>query len=138
MPNFSGSFSGRANSQTTIAARDSPDHELNLVEITGPQTSSDQKWNGATVTYWGISDLSSGSGSQRGYFTNEHANGDRDQGLFEGTVTADGNEVALEGIWRFSGGTGSLRGLSGSGTYKGRMTSPSEVEMSWEGSYQLA
>ena len=26
---------------------------MNLVEVSGPQTSSDPLWNGATVMYWG-------------------------------------------------------------------------------------
>jgi len=100
--------------------------------------SSDEKWNDATVTYWGIADLVSGSGSQRGYYVNERANGDRDWGVFEGKITTSGNEGTIEGTWKASGGTGALNGLNGSGTYKGRMVSPTEVENTWEGSYQLA
>ena len=37
-------------------------------------------------------------------------------------------QITLEGTWRFSGGTGGLTGLSGAGTFKGRMTSPTGVE----------
>lgn len=33
MPEFSGSFSGRATLQTTIIASDVPDHQLNLVRL---------------------------------------------------------------------------------------------------------
>jgi hypothetical protein len=137
MPNVSGSFVGRVNSQAMAAAKDVPNHELGLVEISGPQTASDPLWNGATVSYWGIADLVSGSGTQKGYFINRHANGDTDHGTFEGTITTAGGAVTPEGTWKFSGGTGALAGLSGGGTYRGLMPSPTEVEMRWEGVYQL-
>jgi len=59
MPQFSGSFSGKSNSQAVVALKDVPGHELSLIEV------------------------------------------------------------------------------SGGGTYQGPITSPTEVEVSWEGSYQL-
>jgi hypothetical protein len=43
----------------------------------------------------------------------------------------------MEGTYKNIGGTGRLAGISGGGTYKGRITSPTEVETSWEGNYQL-
>ncbi len=138
MPEFSGSFSGRATLQTTIIASDVPDHQLNLAEIRGLQKSSDEKWNNAQLTYWGFADLVSGSGLQRGHFVNEHADGDRHWGTFEGKVTTAGSETTLEGTWAFSGGTGKFTGITGQGTYRGRMPSANEVEMSWEGRYELA
>jgi len=46
--------------------------------------------------------------------------------------------TTLEGTWRAISGTGKFKGMKAQGTYKGRMTSPSEVEMSWEGHYELA
>jgi hypothetical protein len=137
MPNVSGSFVGRANSQAMMALKDVPDHELGLVEISGPQTSSDPLWNGATVSYWGLADLMSGSGTQKGYFINRRANGDTDQGTFDGKITTAGNVVTIEGTYKNTGGTGALAGLSGAGTYKGVMTSPTQVETTWEGAYQL-
>jgi len=69
---------------------------------------------------------------------NVHSNGDRDTGTFEGKViTADG-QVTIEGTWKYVDGTGMFKGLEGGGTYKGRMTSPTEVENTWEGTYELA
>jgi hypothetical protein len=85
-----------------------------------------------------MADLVSGSGTQKGYFINQHANGDTDQGTFECSVATAGGAVTLEGTWKFSGGTGALTGLSGSGAFRGRMTSPTVVETSWEGGYQLS
>ncbi len=138
MPNFSGTFSGKAASQTTFSLNDVPNHQFNLAEITGTQKSSDEKWNDATITYWGIADLTSGRGAQHGYWVNEHAGGDRDFGTFEGEIGTAGNEATLAGKFTFTGGTGKFAGITGGGTYKGRMPSPLEVEMKWEGAYQLA
>jgi hypothetical protein len=68
---------------------------------------------------------------------NRHPNGDTDRGSFAGRITTDAAGATMEGTWKFSGGTGRFAGLSGSGTYKGRIVSPTEVENAWEGSYQL-
>jgi hypothetical protein len=138
MAAISGSFAGKARLQTAVALSDSPNHELNLIEVTGPQKSADTKWNDSRVTYWGMADLVAGVGPQRGYFVNDHADGDRDWGIFEGKITTSGEQVTLEGTWKFTGGTGKFNGLIGMGSYKGRMTSPSEVDMNWTGEYQLA
>jgi hypothetical protein len=134
---FSGSFAGRARLQTTVGLSDVADHELMLVEIAGPQHSTDARWNDARITYWGTADLVAGSGPQRGYWVNEHADEDRDWGTFEGKITASGSQVTLEGTWTFTGGTGKFQGVSGGGNYRGRMTSPVDVEMEWQGNYQL-
>jgi hypothetical protein len=138
MPNFSGSFSGRATLQTTISLHDIPNHEMNMVGITGLQKTTDDNWKDAKITYWGSADLVEGSGPQRGYFVDEHPGGDRDFGTFEGKITTASGQVSIEGTWKYAGGTGKFKGLTGGGTYKGRMTSPVEVENSWKGTYQLA
>jgi hypothetical protein len=138
MPNFSGSFSGRATSQATIALEDIPNHDLNLLEVRGVQKTSDDNWKDAKITYWGTADLVDGNGPQRGYFVDVHANGDRDIGTFEGKVKTAGGQVTIEGMWKYVDGTGQFKGITGGGTYKGRMTSPTEVENTWEGTYELA
>jgi hypothetical protein len=137
MPQMSGSFSGKSNAQAAVMPKDMPGHELSLIEISGPQTSTDPLWNGATVTYWGIADLTAGNGSQTGYFTNQHTNGDISRGTFTGTIATQAGAVTMRGDWQHIGGTGSFSGITGGGTYQGRIISPTEVEVSWEGSYQL-
>jgi hypothetical protein len=137
MPSFSGSFSGKASGQTIVYPNDVPNHELHLNKINGTQKSTDKSWNNAEITYWSTLDLVSGNGSQRGYFLNVHEDGDSDSGSFEGKVTTTAKEVTLEGTWKYSGGTGKLKGLTGGGTYKGRLTSPTQVEIAWDGAYQL-
>jgi hypothetical protein len=39
--------------------------------------------------------------------------------------------------WQYTGGTGTFSGITGGGTYKGRITSPTEVQVNWDGTYQL-
>ena len=138
MPSLSGSFSGKASSQTIAYVNDVPNHELHLNEISGEQKSTDNHWNNAAITYWSTVDLVAGNGSQRGYFLNVHEDGDSDNGSFEGKVTTTPQGVTLEGSWKYAGGTGKFKGLTGGGTYKGRLTSPTQVEMTWDGAYQLA
>jgi len=136
MPNASGSFSGKTRSQAMLALNDAPGHELSLIEVTGPQTSSDPLWNGATVVYWGAADLVAGNGTQTGYFENRHPNGDVDRGTFAGKIATAGGAVTMEGRWNYTGGTGAFAKISGGGTYKGDI-SPTEVQTRWEGNYQL-
>jgi len=79
----------------------------------------------------------SGNGSQKGYFINQHANGDTDRGTFECTILDQRRCNHARRHLEIFGGTGALTGVSGAGTFGGRMTSPTEVETSWEGAYQL-
>jgi hypothetical protein len=137
MPKVSGSFSGNVNWQATASMPDRENHALGLVEIGGTQTSTDAQWQGAAITYWGTADLVDGSGIQRGYFLNVHADGGRDYGSFEGKITTAGEQVTLGGTWQYSGGTGKFKGITGHGTYHGRMVSPTAAQVDWQGEYQL-
>jgi hypothetical protein len=137
MPNFSGSFAGKVKSQMTAVIGDVPNHELGLVTISGPQTVSDPLFRGATVSYWGMADLIDGSGPQTGYFLNTLPNGDINHGTFEAKVTTVDGATTLDGTWKFSDGTGAFARISGGGGFKSKLTSPTEVECSWDGAYQL-
>src|SRR5271169_1545051 len=106
MPAFSGSFNGIVRGQSTVTALDQPNHLLGVAGISGTQKSSDEKWNNTTITYWGITDTVGGSGTQHGYFVDDHGAAGRDSGTFEGNVTSIGGQVTVEGNWRYTGGTG--------------------------------
>ncbi len=138
MPAISGSFSGNVKVQTALAVSDQSNHELNIAEIGGTQKSKDEKWNNAAINYWGITDVVGGNGSQSGYFVNDHGENGRDWGTFEGRVATNGAEVTVEGKYQFTGGSGKFAGLSGDGTFKTKMSSPRDVEATWQGTYQLA
>lgn len=108
------------------------------MEVTGNQTVSDENWKDAKMTYWGHGDFIRGAGQQSGYFVDVHANGDRDFGAFEGKISITNNQVTIEGTWKYTHGTGKFEGITGNGTFKGVMVSPTETDMSWAGSYKLA
>ena len=138
MTKFSGSFSGKSMWQTSVSLKDQPDHDIILGEIAGPQTCSDENWKDSSITYWSTIDLVAGSGVQRGYYVNVRPNGEADRGTFEGRVSFSGGEGRLEGTWKATGGTGKFSGLAGGGNYRGRLVSPTQVEMTWDGEYRLA
>jgi hypothetical protein len=138
MTSISGSFSAHVGMQTVLASQDQPNHELQLAEVHATQKSPDPHWNGSRLTYSSFADLVSGTGTQRGYFVNEHPDGDRDCGTFEGRITTSGGATVLEGTFTFTSGSGKLAGIHGGGTYKGRLVSPTQIEMTWSGSYETA
>ena len=138
MQQIKGSFSGRVSWAKSIPQNETPKHEVSIVEIEGPQKSSDALWNGARITYWGVGETISGNGTQRGYFIDRHADGTIDRGIFEAQVTTSGSGMTLQGTFTFTGGTGQFNGLTGGGKFRTRMTSPTELECTWEGAYQLA
>jgi len=138
MPNVTGVFSGTFNSRAFLSSRDQPNHELSMAEIDGVQRSLDPDWNGARMTFWGARDVQSGLGTERGYFINEHPGGDRCWGSLDGTVVQTETSLTAEGTFRFTGGSGKFNGISGQGTYRGRMTSPVTVETEWTATYQVA
>jgi hypothetical protein len=88
------------------------------------------------MTYVGTADVVGGNRQQTGYFYNTHPNGDISHGTFEARVTT-GDTVTVEGTWQLSSGTGTLEKLSGGGNFKAQMTSPTDSEMTWSGTYQL-
>lgn len=137
MPAFSGSFSGRVTTQSAFSLNDQPNHDMSIAEVNGTQKSSDQNWNNAAVVYWGVTDLLDGQGTQRGYYLNNHADGDREFGTFEGKATAKGGEITVEGTWTITGGTGKYKGATGTGTFKTRGTAQGGVECTWQGAYEL-
>ena len=135
---ITGSFSGRIRTQAAAVLLHEENHTLTLVEVVGTQTSPDPLYNGAKISYWGTGDLQNGSGHQKGYWCNERADGDRDWGTFEGKITTSGQQVSMEGTFKFTGGNGKFKGLTGSGKYKGHFPSATEVVNKWEGEYTLA
>jgi hypothetical protein len=137
MANLSGSFSGHIKSQSAIVVPDQSGHDLVLGEVVGTQKSADPNWNNASLTYAATTDLIDGKGTQRGYFLNTRADGDRDWGTFEGRVTTVNGLLTVEGTYQETGGTGKFKGITGNGTFKTRMTSPRDVEATYQGTYQL-
>ena len=138
MPSITESFSGKITKQTTMSITDRPAHDMNIAEVAGTQKSADALWNNSKITYWGVTDLLDGKGSQHGYFHNIHPDGGSDFGTFEGKATAARNGMTVEGTYKFTGGDGKYNGMSGGGKFKTTMKSETEIECSWNGTYELA
>jgi hypothetical protein len=137
MPDVSGTCSSAIVSNTVVGVPGSVDHQLSVSVVSGQHTSAGSPWDGARLTYVGTSDLAGGTGQQRGYFHNVHADGAVSEGLFEANVSALNGVITVEGTWTLTGGSGSLTGIKGGGRFKAQMTSPSASEMTWSGSYQV-
>jgi len=138
MPNFTGNLKGTNTTQTVVSCTDTPGHHLILRAGTAHQTCSDPQFNNTRHSSWSTSDMIHGKGHERGYFLNEHANGDREGGEYEAKVSTSSNgQMTMEGTWKYTHGTGQYSGISGNGKFKGHIVSPTEVEVSFEGSYQL-
>ena len=138
MPSITGTFSGKITKHSAMPLADQPNHEMSIAEVSGTQKSDDPRWNDSKITYWGVTDLHEGKGSQHGYYNNVHADKGRDWGTFEGKATVVGGGIVVEGAYKFVGGDGEYRGATGSGKFRTVMKSESEIECSWEGKYTLA
>jgi len=137
MPNFTGQLKGTSTAQTIVSCNDTPGHQLMLRVGTAQQTCSDPLFNNTRHNSCSSADVTNGNGHEHGYFVNEHANGDREVGSWEGTITTKNDKVSFEGTWKYTHGTGQFSGISGNGKFHGHMTSPSDSEVSFEGNYQL-
>jgi hypothetical protein len=138
MVSVSGDFSGSIHTQSVISLDDEPNHSLGVAEVRGTQSSGDPRWNNCPITYWGVTEMHGMQGVQRGYFLNDHGAAGQDHGSFEGKVSVAGGEVVVEGTWQYIGGEGEFAGITGSGTFKTKLTSPTTVEANWQGAYELA
>jgi len=117
---------------------DQPNHALNIAEVHGTLISSDPLWNDSKIAYRGVTDLLNGKGTQHGYFYDNHAEAGRDWGTFEAKVTTVGGGMMLEGTFKFAGGDGQYRGITGGGKFKSVMKSETDLECTWDGNYELA
>jgi len=138
MPSHSETFSGKVTKQYAMSLTDHPNHEVSIVEVSSTQKSADPLRNNSKITYWGVTDVLDGNGFQHGYYSNVHADKGRDWGMFEGRVTTAGGVMTVEGTWKFDGGAGEYRGITGGGKFKTVLRSETEIECSWDGNYERA
>ncbi len=89
------------------------------------------------VTY-GFDDIQNGHSVDRGYVVGVMKNGDRYFLTYEGTATMNGIVPKhLEGRWTFTGGSGRLKQLQGSGTYTALPSPKGEMEFVIQGNYEV-
>lgn len=97
--------------------------------INGIQTKEDLGTN--------FSEMTGNSAHGHGYVLGTMSNGDKFVATTESMDTYDnGKAIGTQGTWSFaSGGTGSMMGVSGSGTYKGAPDAEGNMVINVEGSY---
>ena len=116
--------------QHSISLDQRPCHSKQPIRI-GELTSSDY------ISY-GVDDVQNNASIDRGYAVGTMNNGDRYFLSYEGTATMNGNiPEHLEGKWNFTGGTGKLKKLKGSGTYTAHPAADGGMEFAINGDYEL-
>jgi nitrous oxidase accessory protein NosD len=144
-----------ASAQTKIAgkahcAKPDPDQSVEVGDKTGHMLylhKAECTWDGSQEiaglkTKSGV-DVETGeiSGSTlrgSGYHTATMDNGDKYVVRFSGAATmANDNTGTIEGKWSFVSGTGKLKGIKGSGTYKGRANADGTGDVDVEGDYTV-
>ena len=108
---------------------------------TNSNTGRTDYMNGAGATNVEIADLTQGNGPHQGYVTFAK-DGEKTVNRWNGRITTklSGDKkpiTTFEGTWTKVGGTGRYEGVSGQGRYKGRMLSPTEYVVDWEGELSL-
>ena len=97
--------------------------------------------DGAEVRQVSLTELTQGSGPDQGYII-ESKGGETSITRYTGSVktvpTAEGKpSTTFEGTWTKVGGSGRYAGMTGAGSYTGRMRSETEYVVEWKGEVQL-
>lgn len=83
-------------------------------------------------------EMSGATGRGTGYHTATMENGDKYTVRYSGTATmSKDNTGTAEGKWTVVSGTGKVKGLKGSGTYKGTINADGSADFTVDGDYTL-
>lgn len=136
---ISGVFSMKVGQQQALPVASPADPVLLLTQSSGTNRSTGKSayMEGAEVINREIADLTQGNGPHRGY-TTEIQGPDTTVTRWQGkVVTSMGSDqkpvTRFEGDWSKLKGTGRYEGVTGAGSYKGRMTSATEYTIEWRG-----
>jgi hypothetical protein len=135
------SVCGRSEVHQTVVIDDEKQHSISLdkrpctwekpIEIAGTPSRS--------YMSYGVDDVQNNASHDQGYAVGALINGDKYFLRYDGTARmSDGVPVHLEGTWKFTGGTGSLQRLKGSGTYQAQPNAAGEMAFKIEGEYQIS
>jgi hypothetical protein len=129
---------GKPDQSHVAPVGDSPDHVmmLNAQKCTWSQGDiGGDKLKDETDTF--TSDASGGVSHDRGYGVGTLASGDKYFIEFKGTTTLKGQTpVSAECKWKFNGGTGKAKGITGKGTCKGTFSPDGGSTWDIEGDYK--
>lgn len=128
-------------SQTKTLPGDVPNHEVTITRRLDVWSSADPDWNNVPASFVAYADYIAGTGPSWGYIIVAHPGGDQTHIAYEGmtktVMNPDGSwEATFSGRHWIIGGTGRFRGITGSGTYRGKAT-PEEVTYEWEAEYEI-
>jgi hypothetical protein len=128
-------------SETKIYPGDNRSHVLALSNMHEVDNSADPLFNNVQVNEVVASDYTAGTGTMRGYRVSTHPGGHKTFMAMEGltkTVMKPGGppKTTFGGKWWYTGGTGKLKGITGGGTFKGKVTKAG-VTYEWEGEYEV-
>jgi hypothetical protein len=136
---ISGVFTMKVGQQHALPVADQAGPILLLTQSSGTNrsTAPSRHMDGAQVINREIADLTRGNGPHQGYIT-EIRGADTSVTRYQGkVVTTLGPDqqprTSFEGTWTKLSGTGKYAGVSGAGSYKGRMTSATDYTVDYEG-----
>jgi len=137
---FSGACNlGKPDPNYTVTVGDRPGHAMELVKLKCMWTKGELggvalKEEDDTATI----DVSGNTSRYRGYAVGTTVDGDKYFGPFEGTMIYDKNVLVKDTCtWKFSGGTGKLKGLKGNGTCTAKFDATGAEVLDVKGEYQL-
>jgi hypothetical protein len=128
-------------SETRIYPGDNRSHFLTLSNYLELDSSADPLFNDVQVNEVVAADNREGAGTMRGYRVSTHPGGGKTFMAIEGmtkTIMEQGSppKRTFGGKWWYTGGTGKLKGITGGGTFEGKITRAG-VTYEWEGEYEL-
>jgi hypothetical protein len=136
---ISGVFTMKVVQQQALQVATPGDPVLLLTQASGSNRSTGKSayMGGAEVISREIADLTQGNGPHQGYIT-EILGADTTVTRWQGKVTTilgpDQEPITrFEGTWSKLKGTGQYEGVTGAGSYRGRMTSPTNYTVEWNG-----
>lgn len=122
-----------------LRVADNPTHVMSLATTKctwAEGTIGDEKLKEQQTTL--SSDATGGSSEDRGYAAGTLANGDKYFVHFKGSTRLnDDRPISGKCRWKFTGGTGKLKGITGKGTCRGTFQPDGKASWHIEGAYRL-
>lgn len=122
-----------------VALSDQPNHAFAIGKAqctwTGFSVAGQAYKDGVSTS---LNEMSGDTSSSNGYHVATTTTGDTATAKFQGKGTLkDGKNVTDGGTWSFTSGTGKLKGITGTGTYKGTANPDGTMTYQVEGEYSL-
>ena len=135
------SVCGRSEVHQTVVIDDEKQHSISLDKrpCTWEKPIEVASTPGNTYMSYGVDDVQNNASHDQGYAVGALNNGDKYFLRYDGTSRMSGGvPVHLEGTWEFTGGTGSLQRLTGSGTFQAQPNAAGGMVFKIECEYQTS